>query len=139
MGSCFSAPEPSPRRRRRHTRSRARHREDAEHKRRSHKTKKKRSSHHKKKKRGHHRSSRRSSRQYTETEADSAWTADDDNHYQVALWIGESSRAPGGTNSPQEGGSGAREAAEDGDVSSPGEEDGGETPTPEGSKKPKKN
>ncbi|KAL6801027.1 hypothetical protein GGI42DRAFT_354077 [Trichoderma sp. SZMC 28013] len=75
--------------------------------------------------------------EYTETGADSAWTADDDNRYQVALWIGESSRAPGGTSSPQEGGSGAREAAEDGDVSSPDGEDGDETPTPGGSKQPK--
>ncbi|PNP55359.1 hypothetical protein THARTR1_04501 [Trichoderma harzianum] len=111
------------------TEPRDRHREDAEHKRRSLKKKKKRSSRHKKKKKGHHRSSRQSSRQYTETEADSAWTADDDNRYQVALWIGESSRVRGGTNSPQE----------DGDVSSPDGEDGDETPTPTpgDSKKPK--
>ncbi|KAL7791805.1 hypothetical protein V8C43DRAFT_306057 [Trichoderma afarasin] len=206
MGSCFSAPEPSPRRKRRHTRSwvpgvqydfyystrdgetvlvrepieqphprcnprcpehcetttvsvsmnvspptepRDRPREDAEHKRRSLKENKKRSSRHKssrnkssrhkkKKKSSHHRSSR-SSRQYTETEATSGWTADDDdNRYQVALWIGESSRTRGATNSPQEGGSGAREAAvEEDNVSSPGEEDGDETPAPGNSKKPK--
>lgn len=77
----------------------------------------------------------------TETEATSGWTADDDdNRYQVALWIGESSRTRGGTNSPQEGGSGAREAAvEENDVSSPGEEGDNETPTPTAgkSKKPK--
>ncbi|KAL7904047.1 hypothetical protein GGI35DRAFT_242364 [Trichoderma velutinum] len=182
MGSCFSAPEPSPRRRRRHTRSQPRcvpvqyefyystrgdetvlvrepieesqpqcqprcpqhcettvsvsmnvspptelgdrHREDADRKRRS--LKKKKSSRHKKKKKRHR--SRRSSRQYTETEADSAWTGDDENHYQVALWIGESSRVHGGTNSPEEGGSGAREAAEDEyNVSSPDGEDVDET------------
>ncbi|KAJ4862278.1 hypothetical protein T069G_03232 [Trichoderma breve] len=77
--------------------------------------------------------------EYTETEATSGWTADDDdNRYQVALWIGESSRTRGGTNSPQEGGSGAREAAvEEDNVSSPGEEDGDETPAPGNPKKPK--
>ncbi|KKP03663.1 hypothetical protein THAR02_04238 [Trichoderma harzianum] len=120
-------------------------REDADHKRRSLKKDKKKSSRHKssrhkKKKRGHHGSSRRSSRQYTETEATSGWTADDDdNRYQVALWIGESSRTRGSTNSPQKAGSGAREAAEDGDneVSSPDGEDGDETPIPGNSKQPK--
>ncbi|KAK0757592.1 hypothetical protein N5P37_009606 [Trichoderma harzianum] len=132
------------------TEPRDRPREDAEHKRRSLNMKKKRSSRnkssrHKKKKRSHRRSSRRGSRQSndispkdTETEATSGWTAnDDDNRYQVALWIGESSRTRGGTNSPQEGGSGAREAAvEEDNVSSPGEEDGDETPAPGSSKKP---
>ncbi|KAL6836925.1 hypothetical protein V8C40DRAFT_259975 [Trichoderma camerunense] len=126
------------------TEPRDRPREDAEHKRRSLKNNKKRSSRHKssrhkKKKRGHHGSSRRSSCQYTETEATSGWTADDDNNrYQVALWIGESSRTRGGENSPQEGGSGAREAAvEEDNVSSPGEEGDDETPAPGNSKKPK--
>ncbi|QYS96487.1 hypothetical protein H0G86_003728 [Trichoderma simmonsii] len=127
-----------------------------------HKSSRNKSSRHKKKKKSSHHRSSRSSRQCkqsftlpfesrerktanetllkdTETEATSGWTADDDdNRYQVALWIGESSRTRGGENSPQEGGSGAREAAvEEDNVSSPGEEGDDETPTPGNSKKPK--
>ncbi|UKZ49484.1 hypothetical protein TrVGV298_003731 [Trichoderma virens] len=124
------------------TELRDRHREDAESRRRSQKKKKKkvvrRSSHHKKKKKSHR--SRRSSHQYTETDVGSAWTADDENRLQVALWIGESSRAQGGTSSPQEAGSGAREAAENGGnaSSADGDDDGEGIDEPHNSKQPKK-
>ncbi|KAL7945238.1 hypothetical protein V8C42DRAFT_358226, partial [Trichoderma barbatum] len=74
--------------------------------------KKGKSSRHKKKKKGSHRShaSRKDSRHYTESEVGS-WVAGDENRYQVALWLGESSQTHGGTSSLHEAASRVREAA----------------------------